>query len=218
MTKRPIEQRADQVVLGAGILMSLIGLAWLIRAADAAHSSIAIAAVSVYGATLVTAYSGAILYEARIGGPKAVARFQALDHSTIHLLIAGTYTPICLLALAGRGGWWPLAMVWLIGLTGIAIRVVWLRRPYRWSPAFYLLQGWVGVPWLPDLVRAAGGETVIYIALGGAAYTIGVGFYLWRSFRFGTVVWHLFVVAGSLAHFIAIAFHILPGVARLPGS
>ena len=126
---RPVEHIADSALLGTGALLSAIGLAILVRLAQATGSPAAIASVSVYGATLVTAYVGAGLYEARIGGAKAIARFQALDHSTIFLLIAGTYTPLCALALPDAGGWWLLALNWGIALTGIFVRVFGCATP-----------------------------------------------------------------------------------------
>jgi len=207
---KPIERVADSILLGAATVFGAIGLAILVRHAQETASTRAIASLSVYGATLVLAFIGSALYEARIGGPKSVARFQAFDHSTIHLLIAGTYTPICALAFADYGGWWLLAMVWSAGLIGIGLRTLWLRRPLRWGPALYLLQGWIGVLWIPTLVHTAGAAMVELIAAGGAAYTLGVGFYLWRGFRYSTLIWHLFVVTGSLCHFIAIAYYLLP--------
>ena len=198
---RPIEQKADSVLLGTAALLSALGLTILIRAAG---DPLALTAVSVYGATLVIAYCCSGLYEARIGSAKSIAVFRALDHSTIFLLIAGTYTPICALALADRGGWWVLAANWGVALTGISVRLIWLRRPRHWPPTLYLMQGLIGVPWVPALLHSAGVETMALIAAGGAVYTVGILFYLWRGFRYGTLTWHLFVVTGSLCHFFAV--------------
>lgn len=214
---RPFEQKADSVLLGAATMLSVAGLIALIGLARKTSSGIAIASVSIYGATLVIAYLCSGLYEARIGSAKWIARFQALDHCTIFLLIAGTFTPLCALALAGDDGWWLLAAVWLIAASGIGIRVFWLRRPYRYALGLYLLQGWIGVPWVPVLLRTAGMGTLVLIAAGGVAYTVGIGFYLWRGFRYGTLVWHLFVVVGSVCHFLAIALYLLPWYAHTTG-
>jgi len=208
------EYIADRLVLGLAIVLSVIGTAVLIRAAQEAGGGIATASVAVYGATLVAAYFGASLYEAQIGPPRVIAALQTLDHCTIFLLIAGTYTPFCALALSDVGGWWLLAAVWAIAALGIWIRVFRLPRAYQFAPTLYLAQGWIGAPWSGALARHAGNDVLTLVAAGGAAYTLGVGFHLWRSLRYGRVIWHLFVVTGSLCHFAAIAFYLLPGLAH----
>jgi hemolysin III len=207
------EYIADRVVLGVGIPLSLLGAFVLHSAAEHAGDGTATASVAVYGVTLVAAYLCASLYEAKIGSARTIAVFRAMDRSTIFLLIAGTYTPFCTLALPAVGGWWLLAAEWIIAALGIWLTVFGLARAHAVMPALYLVQGWIGAPWSGALLRHAGVEVFTLVAAGGAAYTLGVGFYLSR-WRYGTVIWHLFVVTGSFCHFIAIDWYLLPGLAK----
>jgi hemolysin III len=211
MIRRRFEDRLDLAILGVAIVLSVAGLATLIVLA---RTDRALVSVAVYGAALIVAYTNATLYHRAASAGRAAARFQALDHATIFVLVAGTYTPFCLLALKAHHGVTLLAMVWGLGAAGIAIRLLWLRRPYRWAPLVYLAQGWIGLPWGRTLVETAGSGAVILVVAGGIAYTAGIAFFLWRSFRFSNAAWHLFVVAGSVCHFAAIALYVLPFDAR----
>jgi len=202
------EVAVDTLVTGAATIASVVAGAKLVGRVAVAGDAAALAAASVYAATLVIAYAASTMYHLAHAG-RGRAFFQALDHTTIFLLIAGTYTPFCVLALRYDGGMPLLAAVWALGLIGIGIRLAWLRRAYRLAPLLYLLQGWIGVPWAAALVRAAGTGALILVVAGGVAYTAGIAFYLWRSLRYGNLIWHLFVIAGSACHYAAIARYLI---------
>lgn len=207
MIRRRFEDRLDLAILGTAIVLSVAGTLTLIVMA---RTDRAITGAAIYGVALILTYTNAALYHRAKTAGRDATRFQAFDHSTIFLLIAGTYTPFCLLAFKAHQGLILLALAWGLGMAGVGIRVLWLRRAYRWAPLVYLAQGWIGVPWGHALVDTVGTGALALVLAGGIAYTAGIAFFLWRSFRFSNAVWHLFVMTGSACHFMAIAVYLLP--------
>ena len=166
-----------------------------------------IVSFSIYGATLFFLYLSSTLYHSTRGHAKDV--FRKLDHAAIYLLIAGTYTPFTLVTLNGPWGWSLFGVVWGLALLGIAQEIWFAKGARNLSLAIYLLMGWVALVAVVPLVRALSWPGFALMLAGGAVYTIGIVFYLFdERFRHFHGIWHLFVVAGSAIHYVAIVLYV----------
>ncbi len=202
------EEIANAVTHGIGAALSIACLVLLILFAAVEGGALAITAVAVFGASLILLYLTSTLYHA-IPHRKTKRVFRVLDHCTIFLLIAGTYTPVALLALPNGPDWLLFALIWALAATGIVVRVAGGRRLRKVRIALYLIMGWLAIIWSGLMIEGLGfGGTGLLLA-GGIAYTGGVVFYLWDSLPFNHAVWHLFVMAGSAAHFFAVAYYMV---------
>ena len=135
--------------------------------------------------------------------------FKVLDHSCIYLFIAGSYTPFCLITLSADGGMWLCVFVWAVALAGVACEAFWVFRP-RWiSAALYLLLGWCVVWFLPPLVANLAAPGLWLLVGGGVCYTVGCVFYVLKKVRYMHSIFHLWVLAGSVLQFLAIALYIM---------
>jgi hemolysin III len=159
---------------------------------------------SIYATTLVLLYSASTVYHALPSHFPAKRLFRGLDHGAIHLLIAGTYTPFALGALRGPWGWSLLATIWSLAAGGIVLKAGLGFRYPRLSTAVYLLMGWLIVVALRPLYRAVGPAGMAWLAAGGLSYTAGVYFYVRDYLRYRHFIWHLFVLAGSACHLVAV--------------
>lgn len=197
---------------GAGLsAIGLVALLWL-SAGKPWH----LAAFAIYGATLVLLYLSSAVYHLLPGCPRRTDQLFAVDQAAIYLLIAGTYTPLCLVTLRGPWGWSLLGVVWSIALTGIVLRFSWRTAPQWLSLSLYLVMGWLCLFAAAPLVQALDGPGLGWLALGGAIYTVGAVIYaterprLWPG-RFGSHdLWHLFVMGGSACHFVVMLCFVAP--------
>jgi len=197
------EEIAHAVSHGIGVVLAIIGLAVLVTRANLHGDALQIATVSVFGATLILAYVASTLYHAiPRAGAKRVLRI--LDHASIYLLIAGTYTPFCLGPLRGPWGWSLLVLVWTGAIAGIVVKSVATGRAPIASVVIYVAMGWSIVLAYGPLARALSPAGLRLLVAGGLAYTVGLTFYAWKSLRYHHLVWHLFVLAGSILHFFAV--------------
>ena len=194
---------------GLGFVLAVTALIWLVtqaaRYGDARH----IVAVSVYGAALVLTYGASTLYHAT-SSPRWKSWFLQLDRSSIYLLIAGTYTPFSLVNLRGAWGWSLLGVVWGISLVGITLESVLRERAQPISLMLYLGQGWLALIAVKPMVASLPATGLWLVLLGGLAYTAGVVFYLWHRLPYNHAIWHVFVIAGSAFHFVAVLWFVLP--------
>jgi hemolysin III len=191
----------------AGAVLALAGATFLVTMASLKADPWRIASFAVYGATLVLLYVTSTLYHSLRGRAKDV--FRKLDHCSIYLLIAGTYTPFTLVTLHGGWGWSLFGVVWGLALVGMA-QEWWLARgERRASLAIYLGMGWLGLVAALPLLEVLGWKGFAWVAGGGAMYTLGIVFYLYdERIRYFHGIWHLFVLAGSAMHFGAIAAYV----------
>lgn len=164
---------------------------------------------AIFGTCLVLLYLMSTLYHA-FRAPLAKRRLRILDHSAIFLLIAGTYTPFCLVTLHGPWGWSILGANWGLALLGVTCKWVFGTRLPRLSLATYLAMGWLMLVAIVPLVHALPRPGLLWIFGGGLCYTVGVAFYVWRSLRFSHAIWHLFVLGGSACHVAAVAGWVIP--------
>ncbi len=203
------DELASSIIHGIGILLSIAGLATVVAVAALHADARAVTACAIYGSTLVLLYTASTLYHT-IPGPLAKRVLRTFDHLAIFLLIAGTYTPFTLIALPGAWGWSLFGAIWTLAIAGCALELGVLRRYRKLSVLMYIGMGWVGLIAFKPLSEhlQAGGMTLLLA--GGAAYTLGVPFYLARRLPYHHALWHLFVLAGSVLHFLAIVLYVIP--------
>lgn len=203
------EEVANSVIHGIGVVLSIVALTILVVFGAMSGSSAKLASGIVYGTSLVLEYTASTLYHS-FPWPRAKHVLKILDHCGIYLLIAGTYTPFCLVTLADEGGMWMFATVWVIAAVGIALESFWTYRP-RWLSALtYLAMGWLVVFSVDSLVANLDPAGVWLLLAGGLAYTVGTAFYVLKRVRYMHAVWHLFVLAGSVLHFLAVVLFVMP--------
>jgi hemolysin III len=191
-----------------GALLSLTGAIILVTLASATGDPWKITSTAIFGVTLTLLYSTSTLYHSLRGRAKVILR--KLDHLSIYLLIAGTYTPFCLVTLRGVWGWSLFGVVWGLALIGMLQEIKPRSEARIMSLVIYAVMGWVilvAIRPLLDHLQLAG---FLWLAAGGLLYTIGIVFYAFDSrFRHWHGIWHLFVIAGSLLHYIAILFYVV---------
>lgn len=191
-----------------GAALSVTGTILLIVMAAAIGDPWRIVSVSIFGATLILLYSASTLYHSLRGRAKRI--LQKLDHLSIYLLIAGTYTPFCLVTLRGAWGWTLFGIVWGLALVGMLQEIKPRSEARIMSLVIYATMGWVIVVAVKPLLDHLETAGLIWLIGGGLLYTIGIVFYAFDSrFRHWHGIWHLFVIGGSLAHYVSIAAYVL---------
>lgn len=191
----------------AGALLAAIGVPALIVLAARSGDAWKIVGCSTYGAALLVLYGASTVYHSVRGRVKIALR--KLDHCSIYLLIAGTYTPFALVTLRGPWGWTLFGLAWGLAAVGIAQEFVFGKGARRLSILIYVVMGWMGVAALRPLADGLGTSGLAWLLAGGLLYTGGIAFYLLdERIRHFHGIWHLFVLGGSAAHFVAIAFYV----------
>ncbi|HEY0917406.1 MAG TPA: hemolysin III family protein [Solimonas sp.] len=198
------------VTHGLGVVLSIIGLVVLVAKATLYGNAWHIAAAAIFGSTLVLMYAASTLYHS-IPLPGAKRVLRVLDHSLIYFLIAGTYTPFTLITLRGPWGWGLFAFTWGLALAGVVFKIFATGKFEKISLAIYLLMGWCALVAIKPLLVALEPAALWLVLAGGLTYSGGVVFYTWTSLRYHHAVWHLFVLGGSVLHFFAILFYVIPG-------
>jgi hemolysin III len=201
------EEIANSLSHGLGLALSLAGLVVLIVVAALHGSVLSIVSCSVYGATLVCLYAASTVYHA-VWAPRWKRVLKIVDHSCIYLLIAGTYTPFALVALRGGWGWTLFGVVWALAFGGIIFKLWFVDRYPIASTIFYLLMGWSVVIALKPLIHVVPTGALLWLLAGGLAYSAGVIFFAMPRVRYSHAVWHGFVLAGSIFHYLAILHYV----------
>lgn len=192
-----------------GVLLSVVGLSWMLYLSIAAADPWRIVASSVYGASLIALFLASTIYH---GMYKSRHReiFKLLDHCAIYLLIAGSYTPFLLVAMRTNTGWWLFGAIWALATAGI-IKKLWFRHRFpRVALASYLAMGWLVVVAAPQMAEALGRNGMAWLVAGGLFYSIGAFFYAAKKIPFNHAVWHVFVLGGGVCHFLSVVWHVLP--------
>ncbi|WP_445426699.1 PAQR family membrane homeostasis protein TrhA [Alishewanella sp. HL-SH06] len=166
-------------------------------------------AALLYASALVLLYSSSCLYHAVVD-PVLKFRFRQLDHAAIFILIAGTYSPITLVSLRGHWGLALFALVWAIAIGGVLLEWLTAMKYKKLSLALYLGLGWVAVLALKPMLQQLEPGALMLLLAGGLSYSFGVIFYVWKSLYMHHLIWHLFVMAGSILHFLAVYWYVLP--------
>jgi hemolysin III len=202
------EEIANSVLHGIATLLSIAGLIGLVVLAILSGDRWLLIGVLVYGITLVILYLASTLYHA-IRHPQLKRFFQKMDHQAIFLLIAGTYTPFLLSNLHDSIGWILLIVIWILALAGIGFKAIFMDRFHYVSILGYLLMGWLGVIVGRQLLAQIPQTSLYWLALGGAIYTVGLIFLAVRRIPYNHAIWHGFVLAASICHFLAV-YNLLP--------
>lgn len=191
-----------------GALLACAGAVWLLVLASLDGELRTIISVAIYGLTLVLLYSISTLYHSVQGRTKVLMR--KLDHLSIYLLIAGSYTPFCLITLEGVWGWTLFGIVWTLAIIGMLQEIKPRSEARVLSIVIYAVMGWIVLIAVKPLIAALGMEGFIWLAGGGVLYTVGIIFFAYDSrFRHWHGIWHLFVMGGSLMHFVAVLRYVL---------
>jgi hemolysin III len=191
-----------------GALLAIGGAAVLITEAALDGDAWKVVSVSIYGATLVLLYSASTLYHSVQGRAKDVLR--KFDHNGIYLLIAGSYTPFCLVSLRAGWGWWLFGIIWSLAIFGVLQELRSNGGARRLSMAIYIVMGWAAVAALVPLRAALGTAGFAWLAAGGVVYTLGIVFYVLDTrMRHAHGIWHLFVIGGSAVHYFTILFYVV---------
>jgi len=206
----PAEERANVTSHGLGLLFALAGLPWLLWKANRYGDAADTLAAAVFGISLILLYASSTVYHS-VSRPDLRARLRVLDHASIFFLIAGTYTPFTLLVLKGRIGWVIFGVVWALAVTGASLKLFYTGRFRHLSTALYVATGWMIVFALEPLVENLSGSGLRWLFAGGLSYTVGAVLYSIKGIPFNHAIFHVFVLAGSLCHFIAVLNYVLPG-------
>jgi hemolysin III len=200
------EERANALTHAFGVLLSVIGLFGLAAQLPLYPEPRQVVGAGIYGISLVSLYIASTLCHIATAAPSARVRRIALtlDYACIYLVIAGTYTPFLLTAVQGMTGTVLLAVVWALGLAGILWETLGRRRSERLACAFYLGLGWLVVVVARPLAAAVGPAVLALLVAGGLCYSVGVVFFLLRRLAYSHAVWHLFVIAGSVLHYLGV--------------
>lgn len=201
------EEIFNSITHGIGALLSIAALVILVVVAAIKGNAWHVVSFSIFGTTLVLLYLASTLYHS-FTKEKIKNLFARFDHAAIFLLIAGTYTPFLLTALRGPIGWTMFGIIWAVAITGVVIRSIYLTRFRKLMVGLYLGMGWMIIAAIGPLLKSVPDTSLLFLLIGGIAYSVGVIFYVWRNLKYGHGIWHLFVLAGSIMHFFAVIYSI----------
>lgn len=208
-----IEEVANTLTHGFGLLLSIAGLILLVVLAGFKADIWYISSAVIYGLSLIALYSASTFYHGATS-PELKEKLRLVDHCCIYLLIAGTYTPFTLIALGGTFGTGMFIFVWIFALVGIAFKLFFHNKFRAASVLSYLVMGWVGILVVQPLFLKLGLMPLVLIIAGGLAYSLGTIFYGWKSLQHHHAIWHVFVLAGSILHFLAISIYVIPLIVK----
>ncbi|MFM2641021.1 hemolysin III family protein [Vibrio chagasii] len=205
-----IEERANAITHGLGVVLGVVGLILLlIRAFDHQADTLTIASMTVYGSSIILLFLASTLYHS-ITTEKTKRLLKTLDHCAIYLLIAGSYTPFLLVSLRTTLAMGLMAVIWGIALVGIIMKIAFVYRFKRLSLVTYLAMGWLSLIVVYQLAMNIEMGGLVLLALGGVIYSLGVIFYVAKRIPYNHAIWHLFVLAGCACHFFAIYLYVTP--------
>jgi hemolysin III len=203
------EEFANAMTHGVGAAAALAGGAVLIALAAVRGDGWQLGGAIVFGACLLLLYIASTLYHA-IAHPVAKARLKVFDHCAIYLLIAGTYTPFTLVGLRDSVGAWLFAAIWSLALAGLVFKLFFTGRFKLVSTLVYVAMGWLVLVAIVPVFRALDAWTFGWLLAGGVCYTAGTIFYHRPSLRYSHAIWHLFVIAGSVCHYVSVMAQVVP--------
>ncbi len=200
------EEIANSITHGVGVLLGIAILIlttiYGVRNRDALY----IVSMMIYSISTIILYTNSMFYHALSGKAKNV--FERLDHSSIYILIAGSYTPLCLIAIGGIKGIIICIIQWVLAIVGITFKAIWIERFVKIHVLLYLIMGWMIIFDISSIFRVISPVGLYLLLAGGLAYSIGVLFYVFSWFKFHHFIWHLFVLAGSILIFLSIYLYI----------
>ncbi len=215
MSNKPIktysekEERLNVLTHGFGLLLSVIALFILIIKASKSESNLVIISSVIYGLSLIILYAASTFYHAA-KDPNKRYKLNIFDHASIYVLIAGTYTPFTLLILEGWIGWTIFGVSWGLALIGVVLKLFYTGKYDRISTIAYVLMGWLIVFAINPLIANLSLEGLLWLFAGGIFYTTGAVLYSIEKIKYNHAIFHIFVLAGSFSHFMAVYYHVLP--------
>lgn len=201
------EEIANSITHGIGALLGITALVLLAVKSTTMNSGIYTISVIIYGATLIILYTNSTIYH---GFPPSKVKnvFEKLDHSSVYLLIAGTYTPYSLIAIGGRVGVTICIIQWTLAFIGITLKSIWIDRFVILHVLIYLGMGWTIIFFGKTIIESLSTAGFVLLLTGGISYSIGVLFYIFDWFKYHHFVWHIFVIIASVLHFFSIYFYV----------
>ncbi len=203
------EEIVNAITHGIGAIFSVVALVLLVVMSALDGSVWHVVSFSIYGASMLLLYTASTLVHSFPEG-KLKDLFEIFDHAAIYIFIAGTYTPFLFIVVKGALGWTLFGIVWGIALVGVFFKAFFVKKFLYLSTVIYIVMGWLAVfAWKPLMTTLPTDGSLLFI-IGGVLYTVGTIFYVWRAFPYHHAVWHVFVLAGTAAHFFAILLYVLP--------
>lgn len=215
MTTQPLHQPKKNLLYevlnaathGIATLLSIVALVFLIMKGMRADNMVHFIAYCIYGVSMILLFLASTLYHS-FSFTRFRKVFRYIDHASIYLLIAGSYTPFALIALPGTSGYVLLSVVWGIALLGLILKIFFLERFNRLSTALYLVMGWLAIFLIKPIANYLGDSGMLLLLLGGLSYSLGTIFYMNKRFGIMHVIWHLFVMAGAAFHYFTILLYV----------
>jgi hemolysin III len=205
----PIEEKINIISHAIGFILSIVALVLLVRHAYLHGNVWPIVSFSIFGASLIILYAASAFYHSAKKS-ELRNRLKIMDHASIYVLIAGTYTPFTLVTLKGTIGWVLFGISWGLALTGISLKLFFTGKYDLISTIMYVLMGWVIVFAIKPLINNLPLEGLLWLFAGGISYTIGAIIYSIKKIKFNHAIFHMFVLFGSFCHFISVFFYVLP--------
>ena len=199
------EEIFNSITHGIGALLSIAALIILTVFAVNKGNAWHVVSFTIFGTSLFLLYLSSTLYHS-FTKEKIKNLFARFDHAAIFLLIAGTYTPFVLTTLRGPLGWSLFGIIWGLAIAGIIIRSIYLTRFRKLMVGIYVGMGWMFLIAIVPMIKNLPASSLIFLLAGGACYSLGVVFYVWRNLKYGHGIWHLFVLAGSITHFFSVLY------------
>jgi hemolysin III len=205
----PAEEMTNIISHAIGLVFSVVGLVLMLIRADASGDALHIVSAAIFGASLIALYAASTFYHSA-KDPKLRSRLRIVDHATIYILIAGTYTPFTLVTLDGWIGWTIFGVSWAMALTGVILKLFFTGKYNLLSTLMYVFMGWIIIFAIKPLVSSLPPGGVSWLFAGGLAYTAGAVLYSIKKIKFNHAIFHLFVLLGSVCHFVSVYFYVLP--------
>jgi hemolysin III len=205
----PTEEKINIFSHAAALMLSILALVLMVMRASSHGNAWHIVSVSIFGAGLIALYAASTAYHSA-KKPELRAQLRIIDHATIYILIAGSYTPFTLITLNGSVGWVIFAVSWGLALSGIILKLFFTGRFNLLSTLMYVFMGWIIIFAVQPLIASLPAQGLYWIVAGGLAYTIGAVIYSIKQIPLNHAIFHLFVVMGSFCHFMAVYFYVLP--------
>ena len=205
----PTEEWINISSHAVGLALSVIALTLLVMHANLNGNVWHIVSFSIFGASLIVLFAASTVYHSA-KNPVVRARLRIVDHASIYVLIAGTYTPFTLVTLNGSTGWTIFGITWGMALCGIVLKLFFTGRYSLLSTLMYVFMGWVIIFAIKPLVENLSSEGLFWLVLGGVSYTVGAILYSIKKIKFNHAIFHVFVLLGAFCHFVSVYFYVLP--------
>ncbi len=205
----PLEEKTNIISHAIGLVLSIVALVLMLIRASMYGNGWHIVSVSIFGASLIALYAASTFYHCATD-PKLRKRLRIIDHATIYVLIAGTYTPFTLITLNGSTGWMIFGASWAMATIGITLKVFFTGKYNVISTLMYVFMGWIIVFAITPLINSLSAGGLFWLFTGGVAYTTGAILYSIKKIKFNHAIFHIFVLLGSFCHFVSVYFYVLP--------